>query len=216
MTAGTIAIGVLGMLGCRTGAYYSAMDKVGYERREILADRLQDARASQLEAKEQLGRALSSLRRIDTVPVSGLEDLHADLKHQAGDTKDALNDLRSNIASVDSVARSMFSQWGDDLARINDDTVRRQSAAKMRETQQDYNQLSASLRDTEHRLANVVPALQDQVIVLETSLRAGIRPGKTATLQEVRDQVSSLIEDLQGSIDRTQHFIDARAGRASA
>jgi hypothetical protein len=50
---------VLLLAGCQT-AYYKTMEKFGYHKRDILVDRVKDAKETQEEAKEQFKSALES------------------------------------------------------------------------------------------------------------------------------------------------------------
>ena len=57
---------------CAT-AYYRALETVGIEKREILVDRIEDARDSQTEAKEQFTSALDRYRSVINVEGGDLE-----------------------------------------------------------------------------------------------------------------------------------------------
>jgi len=47
-----VCCALLALVGCQS-AYYSAMEKAGIHKRDILVDRVEDARDSQQAAKEQ-------------------------------------------------------------------------------------------------------------------------------------------------------------------
>ena len=61
---------------------------------------------------------------------------------------------------------------------------------------------------TEQKLAAVIPPLKDQLLYVEHAIDSGETPRKSEQLDDVRDQVSSLIRDLDDTIDRTQRFIE--------
>jgi hypothetical protein len=205
----TIALSLLSFAGCKSsGTYVKAMDVVGFEKRDMLKDRLQEARDSQVEAKQQLQTALYTLRRIESVPPTELSGLHDDLDTEVGKTEDEINDYKSDIAAVEAVAKEMFADWEEDLAKYDDAELREKSMVELRDTRRNYSALIADLRETERKLSSVLPALKDQVLYVEHSVNAGQRPDDTDKLDEVREQISTLIEDLEGSIDRTQRFIE--------
>ena len=205
----TVALSALSLVGCKSsGTYVKAMDAVGFEKRDMLMDRLQEARDSQVEAKQQLQTALYTLRRIESVPPTELSDLHDDLESEVGKTESEINDYKSDIAAVEAVANEMFSDWEEDLTKYDDAELREQSLADLRDTRRNYSALIAELRQTEQKLSAMLPALQDQVLFVEHSINAGARPTEDEKLDEVREQISTLIEDLEGSIDRTQRFIE--------
>lgn len=203
-----LAISAFGLVACRSSTYYEAMDTVGYEKREMLVDRVEDARDAQVQAKQQLQTALYTLRRVETVPANELGELHGDLKNEVESTSDELDDLRDSISSVESVAESLFADWEEELATFESDELRRQSRQELQRTRESYRELVTALRNTEQRLQTAVPSLEEQVLFIEHAVNAGGTPVETEELDDVREQVSSLIEELEGSIDRTQKFID--------
>ena len=202
----TIAISTA-LVGCKS-TYYEAAETVGYERREMLTDRMQDARDSQVAAKQQLQTALYTLRRVGSVPEEEVADLHHDLETEVDRTDEQIEDLHEDIASVESVAQAMFDDWEDDLAKYESEDLRSRSRQELQETRQSYRELIGSLRETEQKLQSVIPPMKDQVLSIEHAMKAGRAPEKSDDLEEVREKISTLIEDLDDSIDRTQRFID--------
>ena len=202
-------IAVAALAGCKSSTtVVKAMDTIGFEKREMLKDRLQEARDAQVAAKQQLQSALYTLRRMDTVAPTEMADLHDDLESEVNKTEDEIDDLNDNIQSVESVAQVMFEDWQEDLAKYEDQQLRQKSQEELRQTQQNYNAMIAQLKSTHEKLVSLVPALKDQVLYVEHSINAGVKPQESEKLDDVREQVSSLIEELEGSIDRTQRFIE--------
>ncbi|MDZ7902736.1 MAG: DUF2959 family protein [Rheinheimera sp.] len=54
---------VLVLTGCST-AYYAAMEKVGVHKRDILVDRVEEARDAQLESQQEFKDALDELSQL--------------------------------------------------------------------------------------------------------------------------------------------------------
>lgn len=79
-----VAAIALALSACQT-AYYGAMEKLGYEKRDILVSRVDDARKAQQEAKQQFESALQQF--IATTNFSGGE-----LERQYNKLKDAYDD----------------------------------------------------------------------------------------------------------------------------
>jgi hypothetical protein len=65
--------GVLALAGCQS-TYYKTMETFGYHKREILVDRVEDARDSQEEAKEQFQSALEKFSAVVDFRGGELED----------------------------------------------------------------------------------------------------------------------------------------------
>ena len=204
----TIAVSAFGIVGCRSSTYYNAMDTVGYEKREMLTDRVQEARNSQVEARQQLQTALYTLRRVESVPAGQLPELRDDLDSEVGKTKDKIEDLKDDIASVESIAASLFDEWEEDLVKFDSAELREKSRQDLTATKRGYSEMIGALRDTQQRLETVIMPLEDQVLFLDHAANAGQTPRKSEKLDEVREQISGLIEELDDSIDRTERFIE--------
>jgi hypothetical protein len=204
----TIAVSALGSFGCRSSTYYEAMDTVGYEKREMLVDRVEEARDTQIEAKQQLQTALYTLRRFESIPAGELTQLRDDLDGEVDKTEGQLNELQGDIQSVESIAQEVFDDWEAELQKYDSDELRRKSAQELEETKRNYGALISELRSTHEKLATVIAPLKDQVLFIEHAINAGETPPKSDKLDDVRQQISTLIEELEGSIDRTQRFIE--------
>jgi hypothetical protein len=63
------------LTGCQS-AYYSAMEQVGVHKREILVDRVENARDAQGEAQEQFKDALEQYRAVVQFDGGKLETLY--------------------------------------------------------------------------------------------------------------------------------------------
>ena len=60
---GLMSVVLAVLVGCQT-AYYATMEKLGYHKRDILVSRVQEARDSQHEAKEQFASALEQFSSV--------------------------------------------------------------------------------------------------------------------------------------------------------
>jgi len=63
------------LTGCGS-VYYNTLEKVGIHKREILVDRVEEAKESQEDAKEQFNDALEQFSSIVTVEESELESVY--------------------------------------------------------------------------------------------------------------------------------------------
>src|SRR5688572_33506282 len=73
MTA--VLVAAPSLTSCTT-AYYRALETVGVEKRDILVDRVEEARDSQTAAKEQFTSALDRYRSIVNVDGGELEEIY--------------------------------------------------------------------------------------------------------------------------------------------
>jgi hypothetical protein len=100
--------------GC-AATYYRALETVGIEKREILVDRVENARDSQAEAKEQFATALDQYRALVAFDGGDLEDIYDRMNAEYEDSVDSADGVRERIDSVESVAEDLFAEWEDEI-----------------------------------------------------------------------------------------------------
>jgi Cdc6-like AAA superfamily ATPase len=84
------------LVGCQS-AYYAAAEKVGYAKRDILADRVESARDAQVEAKEEITDALTEFRKVVNFDGGELETRYRSLAAQLDDSEDAANVVHKRV-----------------------------------------------------------------------------------------------------------------------
>lgn len=101
---------LLGLTGCQS-AYYAAMEKVGVHKRDILVDRVEEARDSQQEAKEQFQSALDRYRSVVQVKGGELEARYEALNKEYLASESSAKEVRARIEAVEDVAEALFEEW---------------------------------------------------------------------------------------------------------
>ena len=151
-------------VGCK-GAYYGAMEKFGWEKRDILVDRVEDAKGEQEAAKQQFKTTLERFQELTSFQGGELEAKYKKLSKEYDRCKDAADDVRGEIESVESVAKDMFAEWQKELEQYSNADLRRDSEQKLRDTQaqltkarEALNLIERAARETESRLAAVSEA----------------------------------------------------------
>jgi len=91
--------------GCQS-VYYQTMEKLGYQKREILIDRVEDARDVQEEAKEQFQSALEEFSSVVNFSGGELERKYEALNAEFTDCKSKANAVRDRIVAVEDVAEA--------------------------------------------------------------------------------------------------------------
>jgi SMC interacting uncharacterized protein involved in chromosome segregation len=178
-----------------SSAQYAVMEKFGIHKREILVDRVGEARESQQEAKEQFA--------------SALEEFSAVLNFQGGIQKseEHAEKVRERIDKVENVAEALFDEWEDELKLYSSDNLRRSSASKLKETRSHYQKLMTAMRRAESRLEPVLTPLRDQVLYLKHNLNAQAIASLQGELGRVEGDVSSLIREMEAAIREADAFI---------
>ncbi len=201
----TLAL-ALTLCACST-AYYNTMEKFGVHKRNIMIDRVEEARDAQQEGQKQFESALAQFRSIVSVDGGELEKTYNTLNREYEDSVDSAEEIRERIDSVESVAEDLFDEWEDALDRYSSATLRRDSERKLKSTRQQYNQLIGLMRDSEERLDPVLQAMEDQVLFLKHNLNTQAIASLREEAVRIDDDVEQLIAALKQSIAEADSFI---------
>ena len=113
-----------------SSAYYSAMEKIGYEKRDILVDRVEEARDAQDDASEQFASALDQFRATVQFDGGDLEELYDRLNSEYEDSVAEADNVRGRIDEVESVSEDLFDEWQAELGEFSSVEMRRNSEAR--------------------------------------------------------------------------------------
>lgn len=202
-----ILAGFLLLSGCQS-AYYSAMEDVfGIEKREILVDRVEDAKESQEEAQEQFTSALHEFSVLINFDGGELQDVYEELKGQYEASEEAAKRVSGRIDKVESVAEALFDEWQQELDKYSSDALRRNSEQQFRDTQRRYKSLLSAMRRAEAKMAPVLTALQDNVLFLKHNLNASAISGLQGEFGNIKQDVEQLIAEMNSAIAQSNEFI---------
>ena len=196
--------------GCQQ-AYYGAMEKIGYHKREILVDRVEDARDAQNDAKEQFRSALERFTSVVQVDGGELEEKYEKLDAELQRSEERASQVRERIDEVEDVAAALFDEWESELDQYTNAELRRKSAQKLRRTRARYEELIAAMHRAEGRMDPVLDAFRDQVLFLKHNLNAKAIAALQSELSTVRGDIEALVRDMERSISEADAFIKTLA-----
>lgn len=194
------------LAGC-SQVYYNTMEKFGFEKRDILVDRVEDARDAQQDAKDEFSSALEEFQAMFGREESDLQDQYDTLSAAYDDSLSAANKVRKRIDAVEDVSAALFREWEEELELYSNAQLRQDSAAKLRTTKRDYQQLIQAMRAAESRMDPVLRVLQDQVLYLKHNLNARAINRLQGELKSVEKDVARLIQEMEKSIAESEAFI---------
>jgi hypothetical protein len=197
---------VLGLTAC-SGAYYRAMEGMGIEKRDILVDRVEDARDAQDDAAEQFASALDQFRSIVAVNGGELEKTYDRLNREHERSAERAAAVSERIDAVETVAEDLFEEWQEELEEYASARLRADSAALLRDTRERYRQLMGAMRKAESSMPPVLEAFQDQVLVLKHNLNARAIGALRNELDEIERDTAQLIREMQGAVAEANAFI---------
>ena len=196
------------LVGC-SSAYYGAMERIGIHKRDILVDRVAEARDSQVETKQQFASALEQFKSVLEFDGGELEAKYRQLKSVLEDSEDQAEDVSSRISAVENVAEALFDEWDSELDQYSSASLRRSSETQLKETRNHYAKLISAMKRAESKIAPVLNPLRDQVLFLKHNLNARAITSLQSELDNIEVDISRLIRDMELSIKEADQFINA-------
>ena len=196
------------LAGCRS-AYYKTMETFGYDKREILVDRVEDARDAQQQAKEQFQTALERFTEVTGFEGGDLEGKYDKLKRDLNKSESKAKAVSSRIRSVEDVGEALFTEWEAELEQYSSEKLRMSSRNQLDRTRQKYQQLIDAMKRAESKIEPVLVAFRDNVLFLKHNLNAKAIASLQTELDAVESDIASLIRDMEASIAEADEFINA-------
>ncbi len=197
------------LLAACTSAYYGAMERVGVEKRDILADRVAAGREDQREAQEQFESAFAQFKAMTGFEGGDLEALYDELDAEFRRSESRAEDVREQIRSIERVASDLFAEWEDELDEISSADLRSRSRGKLGDTRARYERLIAAMRRAERSMDPVLTAFRDQVLFLKHNLNASAIASLEGSVGSIESDVEQLIREMQASIREADAFLSA-------
>ncbi len=193
--------------GC-SSIYFDTMEKFGVHKRDLLVSRVESARDTQKEAQKQFKTALESFKEVTNFDGGDLERKYKKLQGQLDDSESKATEVHNRIASVDSVATALFSEWKSELKSYSNESLRQSSKQELEITKERYAELLKAMKKAESRIEPVLKPLRDQVLFLKHNLNARAIGSLDQQVVAVQADTDELIRELQISIEEADSFID--------
>jgi chromosome segregation ATPase len=201
-----LAYGVRLVIGCQS-VYYKTMEQFGYEKREILVDRVIEARDAQEETKDQFQSALEKFSDVVNIKGGDLEENYETLNTEYKRCESKAEAVSTRINEVQSVGSALFKEWEAELDQYSSANLRNASRQKLEQTRREYDRLIHSMRKAEAKITPVLTAFHDQVLYLKHNLNAQAIASLHQELATVENNVSTLIKEMEAAIGEANGFI---------
>ncbi len=196
----------LPMQGCQS-AYFAAMEKFGYAKREILVDRVEEAQKEQEDAKEQFLSTYERFKSVTGIQGGKLEATYNQLDDAYEDCTEEADSVREKIQAVEDVADAMFSEWKTEIRQYSDPALKRTSQDTYDRTKKRYAELLKSMKKAASSMDPVLSAFKDRVLFLKHNLNAQAIESLSQTVVSIEGDVTKLIEAMQASIAEADAFL---------
>lgn len=191
---------------CST-AYYGALEKVGFHKRDILVSRVKKARNSQIEAKETFTSALDDFMSVTSYSGGNLEKAYRRVDSAYTRSERKANEVKTRTKDVQNVTKALFKEWKKEINQYEDTELKRRSRIKYDTSQQRSKELLAAMKRAESRLDPVLRKFRDQTLFIKHNLNAQAVASLQGQVERTKIDVSRLIDDMNDAIQEANGFI---------
>ncbi len=192
--------------GCAS-AYYSTMERMGFEKRDILVDRVEAARGEQADAQKVFASALDEFRALVNVDGGELERQYDKLNRSYDRAQKQAADVRTRIDAVEDVGGRLFREWRQELKLYESADLRRRSEQQLMSTERDYENVVDAMNRAADKMDPVLALYQDQVLFLKHNLNARAISSLEVEREEIEVRVEALIAEMNAAIAEADAFI---------
>lgn len=202
-----LIVGFVALLTACQSAYYEAAEQVGYHKRDILVDRVEDSRDAQQEAEEQFQSALEQIAELTNFDGGDLEDMYEEMADEYEASQEAAAEVTERINAVEHVAESLFDEWAEEITQYSNTRLKADSQNKLRETRKRYSGMMVALRKSESKMEPVLRAMNDNVLYLKHNLNAQAVASLQVEFGRIEGDIEALIVEMRKAIASSDAFI---------
>ena len=191
-----------------TTMYLEGLEKVGIPKRDVMVYRVEKARDTQQETKEQFKSALEQFTAATNFQGGDLEATYKRLNDAYEASLSKAEEVRSRIADIESVSEALFTEWKQEITQYSNASMRQNSQRKLDATQTHYHQLISSMKQAESKIQPILTVFNDQVMYLKHNLNARAIASLKGELGNIKSDVSALIASMERSINEANAFIN--------
>jgi hypothetical protein len=187
--------------------YYDTMEKVGIHKRDILVDRVKDARDSQSEAQEQFKSALEEFGAVVFLQETDLKKAYENLNTEYENCEKAAENVSSRINKVESVADALFKEWQEELLLYQNPELRKSSEDQLEVTKSRYATMLESMHQAEKSMTPVLHIFYDNVLYLKHNLNAQAIGALESEFSMLQERIDGLVRKMRAAIESSNTFI---------
>ncbi|EGU35876.1 hypothetical protein VII00023_14408 [Vibrio ichthyoenteri ATCC 700023] len=202
-----LLIAITTLTGCQS-TYYAAMEQVGVHKRDIMVDRVEDAKVSQQDAQQEFTSALEALSALTNFDGGELETVYNQINDKYEASEDAAQEVSDRIAAIEDVSAALFSEWEQELDLYTNASLRRSSEQKLRETRTSYNTMIKAMQRAEQRMTPVLNALRDNTLFLKHNLNASAIGSLQGEFVSLEKEIEQAIQQMNQAITESDKFLN--------
>lgn len=195
------------LAGCQS-AYYSAMEKVGYHKRDIMVTRVEDAKQSQQDAQQEFTSALEALSALTDFQGGELEEVYNKINDKYQDSEKAAEEVRERISAIEDVSDALFDEWQQELSLYTSKNLKQASQKKLVETQASYQKMLTAMKKAEQKMTPVLNTLRDNSLYLKHNLNASAIGSLQGEFTALERDIERAIRDMTAAIAESDKFLN--------
>lgn len=199
-------LSIFTLTGCQS-AYYSAMEQVGYHKRDIMVDRVEEAKESQQDAQQEFTSALEAISSLTNFDGGELESVYNQINDKYQDSEKAAEKVRERIAAIEDVSEALFEEWENELELYTNSNLRRSSEQKLRETKSSYNTMLRAMKRAEQKMTPVLNTLRDNTLYLKHNLNASAIGSLQGEFTSLEQDIQYAIKQMNAAIAESDKFL---------
>ncbi len=177
------------------------------EPREVLVDRVEDARDAQQETIQEFQTAMEQFKAVTGFEGGELEKQYEVLNAAYERSLAAYQRIDDRVDAVVHAANALLDEWRSELKDYHDPKLRRLAERQFDETRHQAEQVIAALRRVEQRGKPVLDLFRDQVLYLKHNLNAMAIDSLDKERIKVEADVNQLIGEMRAAIAEANRFI---------
>ncbi|EGU57295.1 hypothetical protein VINI7043_15185 [Vibrio nigripulchritudo ATCC 27043] len=201
-----MAMSLFLMTGCES-TYYSAMEKVGIHKRDIMVDRVEDAQNAQQEAQEEFSSALEVLSALTQFDGGDLESMYEKINDKYEDSVDAAETVSKRIGAIEEVSDALFEEWEQELDLYTSSKLRRDSETKLKQTKASYKTMLRAMKRAEKKMTPVLNTLRDNTLNLKHNLNASAIGSLQGEFMSLEKDIELAIKEMKSAITESDKFL---------
>jgi len=194
-------------LGSCQAVYLGTLEQFGFEKREILYERIETAGESIVVLEQRLDETFAVYREAINQEGGNLLSSQKRFSNFYDKTEDAASEFDSRIEKVQAVANAMFEEWNSETGEIIDAELRRKSRSNYTRALAHYGNLLRSMRAVQAETDPILTRLRDHVLFMKLNLH----PGAYAPLRKTEDEFLASAEavslTMKATYEEVQSFL---------
>lgn len=196
--------------GCHS-TYYKAMRTLGREKRDILVQRIKDAKKDQDQTKQKLQTTMESFQALTGFKGGSLEKSYKRLNSDYESAASQADKLHDKIQSIDQVSNDLFKEWQGEINAMDNGKLKSQDSVMLRNAKTRQSTYMRAMHRTEDQIAPVLKAFHDQVLFLKHNLNARAIGSLKNTSAGLQSDVAGLVQSIDASSQEADKLISSLA-----